>query len=103
MVAVCVIQKCMHLLDSYCAIQAGAYTFDTTKFDPQTVVVISCLVTWEFGGRQISGDLQVSMPLKGEMSPQRHVSSKDVNMAVKHALQGARASPRRGSNLYKLN
>ena len=51
----------MKKLTYYCAIQAGAYTFDTTKFDPQTVAVISCLVTWEFGGRQIERDLQKSM------------------------------------------
>ena len=41
-------QKCMHLIGAYCAIQSGAYTFGTTKLAPQIVVVMACLVTREF-------------------------------------------------------
>ena len=72
----------MHLIGAYCAIQTGAYTFGTTKLTPQMVVIMACLVTWEFDRHKkdvhfaktptLRHNLRIYMLLRYGVPPQRH-------------------------------
>ena len=71
----------MHLIGAYCAIQTGAYTFGTTRLAPQMVVIMACLVTWEFDRHKkdvhfaktptLMHNLMIYMLLKDGVPPQR--------------------------------